>query len=191
MLFMRIFLAVLILIFSLQSWAKADDISEFEIEGMSIGDSALDYFSKKDIKKNSRFYRVKTFTLVKNDNYLSETYDAIDFHFKTGDEKYIFQNIDGVLYFDNEIENCIKKMDSIAKDIGKNFDYITKHPREKFTHRGDETKKSLFYQARFDLEGGYITLICYDFSVEFGGRDNLSISIDTTELHEFLLGDIY
>ena len=42
--------------------------------------------NKKDIKKNSRFYRVKTFTLVKNDNYPSKTYDAIDFHFKTGDD---------------------------------------------------------------------------------------------------------
>ena len=41
---MRIFLAVLVLIFSLQSFTKADDISEFEIEGMSIGDSAVRLF---------------------------------------------------------------------------------------------------------------------------------------------------
>jgi len=47
-LFMRVFFAVLILIFSLQSWTKADDISDFEIEGMSIGDSALDFFSENE-----------------------------------------------------------------------------------------------------------------------------------------------
>jgi hypothetical protein len=29
---MRVFIAVLVLIFSLQSWAKADDISDFEID---------------------------------------------------------------------------------------------------------------------------------------------------------------
>ena len=40
---MRIFIAILVLIFSLQSWTKADDIRDFEIEGMSIGDSLLDY----------------------------------------------------------------------------------------------------------------------------------------------------
>jgi len=34
---MRVFISVLVLIFSFQSWTKADDISEFEIEGMSIG----------------------------------------------------------------------------------------------------------------------------------------------------------
>ena len=50
---MRIFLSVLILIFSLQSWTKADNISEFEIEGISIGDSLLDHFSKEEILKQT------------------------------------------------------------------------------------------------------------------------------------------
>ena len=52
---MRIYLSALVLIFSLQSWTKADDISEFEIEGMSIGDSLLDYFSKDEIKSNINY----------------------------------------------------------------------------------------------------------------------------------------
>ena len=50
---MRVFLTVLVLIFSLQSWTKADDISDFEIEGISIGDSVLDFFSKEEIKKDT------------------------------------------------------------------------------------------------------------------------------------------
>ena len=47
---MRVFIAILVLIFSLQSWTKANDIGEFEIEGMSIGDSLLDYYPEKLIK---------------------------------------------------------------------------------------------------------------------------------------------
>ena len=71
---MRVFIAVLVLIFSLQSWTKADDIRDFEIEGMSVGDSALDYFTKKDIKKaikeritypNSQKFSMLTFYLHK------------------------------------------------------------------------------------------------------------------------------
>ena len=55
---MRVFIAVLVLIFSLQSWTKADDISDFEIEGMSIGDSALDYFNRmKIINKDTYYYK--------------------------------------------------------------------------------------------------------------------------------------
>ena len=49
---MRLFITVFILIFSLQSWTKADDIRDFQIEGMSVGDSLLDYFSKDEIEKN-------------------------------------------------------------------------------------------------------------------------------------------
>ena len=41
---MRIFLSVLILILSLQSLTKADDIRDFEIEGMSLYQSALNFF---------------------------------------------------------------------------------------------------------------------------------------------------
>ena len=42
-LFMRVFIVALVLIFSFQSWTKADDIRDFEIEGMSIGDSLLNF----------------------------------------------------------------------------------------------------------------------------------------------------
>ena len=41
---MRIFIAVLVLIFSFQTLTKADDIRDFEIEGMCIGDSLLDFY---------------------------------------------------------------------------------------------------------------------------------------------------
>ena len=53
---MRVFIAVLVLIFSLQSWTKAEDISELEIEGISIGDSLLDYFDKSIILNNKKDY---------------------------------------------------------------------------------------------------------------------------------------
>ena len=48
---MKILISILILIFTLQTWTKADDISGFEMEGMSVGDSLLDHFHKDDIIK--------------------------------------------------------------------------------------------------------------------------------------------
>ena len=47
----RLFL-ILILTFSFQSLSKADDIRDFEIEGISVGDSLLNLVNKSDIKKN-------------------------------------------------------------------------------------------------------------------------------------------
>ena len=40
--------------FNFQSLTRADDIRDFQIEGMSIGDSALDYFSESEINKNKK-----------------------------------------------------------------------------------------------------------------------------------------
>ena len=48
---MKTLISVLILIFSLQSWTKADDISDFEIEGISIEESALNYFDINQLEK--------------------------------------------------------------------------------------------------------------------------------------------
>ena len=49
---MKRLLLILILTLSFQSLSKADDISDFQIEGMSIGDSLLDFYSKDKIIDN-------------------------------------------------------------------------------------------------------------------------------------------
>jgi len=38
-----------LLLFSFQTSSWSDDIRDFQIEGMSIGDSLLDYFSEEEI----------------------------------------------------------------------------------------------------------------------------------------------
>ena len=48
---MKIFFSIL---FIFSSPIIADDISDFEIEGISIGDSLLDHFTKEEIIKNQR-----------------------------------------------------------------------------------------------------------------------------------------
>ena len=45
--FTKILFITWLIIFNFQSLTKANDIKEFEIEGMSVGSSLLDYFSKK------------------------------------------------------------------------------------------------------------------------------------------------
>ena len=51
---MKRLLLILILTLSFETLAKADEINEISIEGISVGESALKYFSKKDIK-NKKF----------------------------------------------------------------------------------------------------------------------------------------
>ena len=61
-------LLILILTFIFQTLTKADDISDFQIEGISVGDSLLDYMSKKEIKSSKRNY-------LKNKKYYVVGYD--------------------------------------------------------------------------------------------------------------------
>ena len=56
---MKRLLLILILTFSLQSWTKADDIKDFQIEGMSIGDSVLDFATKSEIILLKNSYKDK------------------------------------------------------------------------------------------------------------------------------------
>ena len=70
---MRILVTFFILLFS--SSVFADEISNFEIEGISVGDSLLDYFSEEEIRNN--IYHYYTQFTFKNTNQSEEDYDKI------------------------------------------------------------------------------------------------------------------
>jgi len=120
---MKIFIAVLVLIFSLQSLTKADDISDFQIEGMSVGDSLLDYMSKNDIDQSKmRFYpNSKEFKQTVIDNKIKmETYDAVTVALKTNDANYIIHEIKGFRRFLSHRE-CLSSRDVVVKELKNLF----------------------------------------------------------------------
>jgi len=53
---MKKLLGILVLDLFLITPSQADDVRDFQIEGMSIGDSLLDYFSEKEINDSRRNY---------------------------------------------------------------------------------------------------------------------------------------
>ena len=86
----RLSLYLFLILFTLQTPSQADDIRDFEIEGISIGDSALDYFSEDEIKNatknqypNSKKYTVRLFHNLPK----FEVYDGIQVTYKTNDKK--------------------------------------------------------------------------------------------------------
>ena len=103
-----LFVSVIFFILILQSWTKANDsIRDFQIEGMSIGDSALDYFTKSDIIISKVIIKIKS--LVQNDFYDFLGLMMQRLSFKTGDTKYVFHNLSGVLSYQNNIQDCYLK----------------------------------------------------------------------------------
>ena len=90
---MKKLLPILILIFTLQTPSWADDIRDFQIEGMSIGDSLLDYFSEDEILADKpNWFKNNDYSIANNltsKNF--KTYTLIQASYKTKDKKYIIE----------------------------------------------------------------------------------------------------
>ncbi len=188
---MRVFLTVLVLIFGLHSWTKADDLKDFEIEGISIGDSVLDFFNKDEIKKNTwDYFKNKEFTPLQFDNpSFAKTYDAIDIQYITSDKNFTIMGLSGIIYYTDKkkIEKCYKKMDSITSEIRSLFSNVYESPKKTSVHTGiDDGGKSTVTSVYFEFKQGYISIQCYNYSLESNDQNHLRIGINTKEYVDFL-----
>ncbi len=195
---MRIFLTVLILIFSFQSWTKADDISEFEIEGMSIGDSLLDFYNVNTLKNIDRFYypnSKKYFGLTDNTfNKNLEIYESIQFMVKP--EKYEIVSIAGKIYnYQNDREACYKEMEKIFNDIKLSFPNSKIRKGKEEAHDADKSGKSLAKVYSIYLKNGQISITCTDWSKqiteEFYRGDALKVAIHKKKYMDWINTEAY
>ena len=188
---MKILLTFLALLICFQSLTIADDISDFEIEGMSIGDSALDFFEKSSILKNTWDYPGSNkYKRVQNDNIsFFKLYDAVDFMYETKDKKYIIQSLAGI-FLTNNIEQCIKKQNSIVSDLEISFPNAKKTEQDK-TYNDSHWQGSRNIQITFWLDNGIASVHCNDYSTKHGGQDHLAVNLKTNKSNEFLVNDAY
>ena len=194
---MRVFIIVLVLIFSLQSWSKADDISDFEIEGMSVGDSLLDFFSKEEILNGI----VDWYDSLEKNKYVSmafensdfKTYEYVDIWTKYGDKNYLIDGIAGSIYFGNnetfkDIDDCYNKQKEIANDMQGLFKSAKKDGPYKLKHPSDPSGKSSYTDIYFILDNEYeVTISCYDWSDDIKTKpDHFGIILRSKELTMWL-----
>lgn len=164
---MRVFLTVLIFIFSLQSFTKADDIKDFEIEGISIGDSLLDHFTEKEIKENTSYNYEETnkkFTSVDIYN-LSNNYEFIQIHYKTNDKNYEIYSIDGIFSWDKLPEDCNAKRLKINNEISSiftNLKYEEALNSDMSSERGFMDLNEYYFS-----NGDFIQVTCYKYKNKY------------------------
>ena len=189
----KIIFLIFIYIFTF-SVTKADDIRDFEIEGMSVGDSLLDYMSleKINISKRNYFDDQRNYYVVGLVDNLN-SYDVLDLYLKTGDKKYIIRTIGGVL--DLSGSKCFSKKDEIAIELENFFSNIVKEEFEK-SHEFDKSNKSKLYQTVFFLKNTkkandpHIRVECSVWSEEVkkqtGFSDSLNVVAMTTEILDWI-----
>ena len=199
---MKRLLLILILTFSFQNLAKADDISDFEIEGMSIGDSLLDYMSKSKIKKEIKFTK-NHYKYLKNSTKYREayifqsnnfnTYKNASLMFKENDKDYKILFIRGMKDYIENLSGCFSQLDEIAKEIEKSIPNLIKDVREGKS-KLDESGKSKSYNTYFTLSSGdEIILICNNWDEKLRIKNNwtegLSVILRTKEIGNWLQGN--
>jgi hypothetical protein len=197
---MKKLLLIFILTFSLQSLTEADDIRDFQIEGISIGDSALDYFTEDEITKNIKWNynnnkKNNEFVIVEFYNYRSaKQFDGIQIAVKPKDKKYKIYVIAGALHYDNtKIEDCYSEMQEINTEL---LDVFPSSDREEKVRilKADKTGKSnvnsVYY---FFTDGGNASVQCYYYSKNYpdsSSKNNLRVGIRSKEYRDWYFSSL-
>ena len=186
---MKTLLTLFVLLFS--SSVFAEDISDFEIEGMSVGDSLLDYMSEKKIQDGIKhdYYKYKSnkFDKVEFWDLDLEIYDVLSAHIKTNDKNYIIYELSGAILFEENVSDCYLEKNKIDNELYLLFDNVQRYDSGRQFHPADETNQSTY--DRVDLffpSGNTIDIICYDWSETKGFNDHLSVGMEMKEFSKWI-----
>ena len=171
------------------SWA--DDISDFEIEGMSIGDSLLNNFTEREIKENIQNYydnsKIKKFYAVEIYKHKKfEVYDSVQFSLKVNDKDYVIYHIVGLVFYENNINRCYEKQKEVVKELMFLFKNAEKLEGD-IKHPADDTGKSKIKEVNFWFKSGDVAgADCYDWSDEVDWVDHLRVGMISDEYNIWL-----
>ena len=193
---MKRLLLILILTFSFQTLSKADDIRDFQVEGMTIGDNALDFFNKKEINNNKSY-------IYKNQKYFgfykdlsNSTYDGVQVSLNSD---FIIHSVTGKIFYENNISQCYETMNSIEKDLDSLFPNAETRKQNR-KHRADPSGKSTIKDKSYFLTtGDAIQISCNDWSKykhKITGKitnytDELKVSMYSVKFIDFLNDENY
>ena len=194
------YMFLFLLSFSASSFA--DDVRDFQIEGMRIGDSLLDYFDIEliEVEKYDEFS-----VMYKNNEYVqigashkksynlridSNTYDDLSIILKTNDKNYKIVSIGGRI-FCKDIYICKSKKKEIASELKILFgDNVTIKNVDK-NHEADPSGNSKTSSTFFIFKSNdYVQVSVYDWSKKLNNEkrypDNLKVTIISAEFRNFL-----
>ena len=192
---MKKILAILILIFALQTPSQADDIQDFQIEGMSLYSSALKRFNENQIKKEiAGYYSSNKFFTSTIRSSLNE-YDYLQLSFRTGDNKYIIVDLTGNV--EKNYSDCLNELDNLDKELSVMFRDTKKINKQTYPHPVDKSGETKITDIIWEFDSGDLILVqCYDWeSSNFGKErnylDEMKISISNKDFDKWIFMEAY
>ena len=171
---MRKIFFFIILILTLQNYSLADDIRAFKIEGMSIGDSALNYFDERQLEDGEQgwhnySYREYSTSLMPGKG----IYDWFLVSYRNDDDSFKIEALVGGFEKTNySNKECNNRLDSAALSISESFKNI-KQDKKKYELTSDDSRiypftgKSAVTSLSFNFtDEGEIILACYNMDKE-------------------------
>ena len=171
---MKIILRIVFLSLLLSTSAYTDNIKDFKIESMSIGDSALNYFTDSQLEDGeldwfNYSYKEYSTSLVPGKG----IYDWFKISYKGADEDFIIEGLVGIVVKKKyEDDKCNKQLDNTALKISELFNNTK--PRKKQLFRVAYNPRKIFQETNpsgkstatsisFDFKDeGKIILSCYN-----------------------------
>jgi len=170
--------------------SQGDDIKDFQVEGLSIGDSALTILSLDEIKEYKKFiYNQKDYYSVAFSLPSFKIYEYVQLNIKSGDQKFIIDSIEGGFYLN--YKECKKKKNIIENELKSTFSNLKFSPGKELVEKNvrKETSSYLFFNTSF-LDGGIIRVMCTEWSKQTkdskGWQDSLRVVINSKEFNHFL-----
>ena len=166
---------------------RAEDITEFGLEDIKIGDSLLKHLSKSFIEKKKTSIKVNKKKIkghkkiYKDKN--NKLYDRVVLFFNPSDPNFTITRIIGRKYFKKNINKCYDLQKTIANDLEKSLENpdkfqsgiqkLSKYPN------GESYFKEIYFYLR---NNSMIRIICYDYSKKDTlSKDRLSVIITSSE----------
>ena len=187
---MKTLFTLFVLFFSLilSSCEQKPLIEDYKIEGIGLGDSLLEHYSKKEILNSTRvYYENDIFVSFESNLDLLENsqYNVLQIRYKSNDEKYIVYSVVGVFYFKDNIEKCDSKKNDLIKEISELLQI-------------DSFEDSSYENSYGSMSGVYkdladdvtIQIYCSDWNMktenEKNWTDNLRIEINSKDYLDWL-----
>ncbi len=178
---------------------RADNIEDFQIEGMSVGETLLNFMSLKEIKKakrdkkNNIYYDNKSFVSIMSSKKIFDNlkiYNDLYIVLKTKDDEYIIHSLEGKINISGkDINTCYKEQQSIANEIEKTYSGLNLK-KYQFNIAKSKLKRDDKIVRYIDLElpktispGGEFRVSCHQYKDE---RIHLFVIINSTEFMEAL-----
>ena len=183
-----IFKILILLLINLNVFA---DIKQYEIEGMSIGDSALNFYSENELLKNQQnWFRQKS---VKASEFEEKKgiYDDIQLMYKSKDKTYSIVGISALIMMD--VNKCEGILEEEALKISSSFgsDLKKDYAKRKLKHNYDKSGKSFIIEKKYKFSNNdELIIACYYWSDKIkskdGYKDNFRVSLRSKYYSNFL-----